>query len=132
MSDAADSPEDGTADSPVGEETAETPEADETAEPLAGEGSTEAPAGSGSVLDREVLLDVSVNLIPMFILLFFVVVFLAFSPFGEAPGNDAVLSLLVVGLHAVPFVGLAILTYLSAKQIERPKVRTAGERAEEE
>jgi len=66
-----------------------------------------------SVFDRETLLDLSVNIIPLFIILFFLVLFTIIRPFPP----DTVSFVIMVGLHVVPFVSLAILTYYSGKAI---------------
>lgn len=66
-----------------------------------------------SVLDRETLLDVSVNIIPLAIILFFVVLILAVSPW---PPNPLVVAVSIM-LHVVPFVSLAVLTYIAAHYI---------------
>lgn len=66
------------------------------------------------VFTREHLLNVSVNLVPMAIVLFFVVAFLVVAPWGYGPLATG----LLVVLHAVPFVLLGILTYVAARLIE--------------
>lgn len=68
-----------------------------------------------SDLSRETILDVTVNIIPMVILLFFVVLVTVFNPF---PPN---LSIMVTShfLTLIPFVLLGLLTYVSAKVIAR-------------
>ncbi|MFB6131606.1 MAG: DUF6684 family protein [Salinigranum sp.] len=65
------------------------------------------------IFDRETLLDLTVNFIPLFILLFFLVGYAIFNPFGSAPLARGLQFFLI----AMPFVLLAILTYLSAKAI---------------
>ncbi|MFD1512281.1 DUF6684 family protein [Halomarina rubra] len=65
------------------------------------------------VFDRETLLDLSVNVIPLFIILFFVGVFAVLPQFGYS----LVPTLIQMALLIVPFVGLAILTYYSGKAI---------------
>ncbi|WP_254425856.1 DUF6684 family protein [Haloprofundus sp. MHR1] len=72
-----------------------------------------ANTNSNKVFDRETLLDLTVNIIPLFILLFFVVLFLLVQPWG----GDLFPTAIMVGLHAVPFVLLAILTYFSGKAV---------------
>lgn len=68
---------------------------------------------ASSVFDRETLLDLTVNIIPLGIILFFIVVFAALPGFGYDPLVTGVqMSLLVI-----PFVGLAFLTYISGKAI---------------
>lgn len=70
---------------------------------------------TGTDIDRETLLDITVNLIPLGILAFFVVLFLVYSPFPPS------LFMLGMGelLTIIPFVLLALLTYVAAKVIAR-------------
>jgi len=63
-----------------------------------------------SVFDRETILDISVNIIPLFILLFFVIYTLIWSPYP----TDWFMESIALGLHIIPFVGLALLTYVAA------------------
>lgn len=63
-----------------------------------------------SVFDREKILDISVNIIPMVIIAFFVVVSLAMSPYPSNLFIDAI----TIMLHVIPFVCLALLTYIAA------------------
>lgn len=65
--------------------------------------------------DRETLLDLVVNGVPLFILLFFTVSFLVVNPFGFDPLLTGVQHALIV----MPFVSLVLLSYLSAKAISR-------------
>jgi hypothetical protein len=65
------------------------------------------------VFDRETLLDLTVNFIPLFIILFFIVGYAVYDPFGI----DSVSRILQYALLVTPFVLLAILTYLSGKAI---------------
>jgi hypothetical protein len=65
------------------------------------------------IFDRETLLDLVVNGVPLFIMLFFVVAFAVVNPFGFDPLASGLQYALVI----VPFVLLAILTYFSAKAI---------------
>jgi hypothetical protein len=65
------------------------------------------------IFDKETLLDLTVNVIPLFIILFFVVVFALVNPWGFDPlGSGLQYALLIA-----PFVALAVLTYLSGKAI---------------
>lgn len=64
---------------------------------------------SDKLFDRETMLDLSVNVIPLAIMGFFVVIFVVVAPFGFDPMTSA----LQFGLLVVPFVLLAILTYFS-------------------
>lgn len=66
------------------------------------------------VFDRETWLDISVNIVPMVIILFFIVFILFYSPW---PGNWFMQGV-ALGLHVIPFVFLALLTYVSARIIE--------------
>jgi membrane protein implicated in regulation of membrane protease activity len=65
------------------------------------------------VFDRETLLDLLVNGIPLFILLFFIGVFLALPAFGLG-GLATGLQFAIVG---VSFLALAILTYIVGKAV---------------
>jgi hypothetical protein len=65
------------------------------------------------VFDRDTLLDLTVNFIPLFIILFFIVGYAVYDPFGI----DSVARILQYVLLVAPFVLLAILTYLSGKAI---------------
>lgn len=65
------------------------------------------------IFDRDTLLDLTVNMVPLFIILFFVVGFALFNPFGFDPLATGI----QYGLLVFPFVALAILTYLSGKAI---------------
>lgn len=69
----------------------------------------------GAGLDRETLLDLVVNIIPMGILLFFVGVFLVYMPWEE----NLFLTIVSHFLTIFPLVMLALLTYVSAKVISR-------------
>ncbi|MFB6123730.1 MAG: DUF6684 family protein [Haloferacaceae archaeon] len=73
------------------------------------------------IFDRDTVLDLTVNFIPLAIMLFFLVGFAVVNPFGWDPLTSG----LQFALLVVPFVLLAILTYLSGKAIslaeqERP------------
>ena len=68
---------------------------------------------SDKLFDRETMLDLSVNIVPLVIMGFFVVVFIVVAPFGF----DPLASALQFGLLIVPFVLLAILTYFSGLAI---------------
>jgi hypothetical protein len=70
-------------------------------------------ANETEIFDRETLLDLVVNIIPLFIIFFFIVAFLLFNPFGVEPLASGI----QFGLLVAPFVLLAILTYISGKAI---------------
>jgi CBS domain containing-hemolysin-like protein len=65
------------------------------------------------LFDRETLLDLTVNIIPLVIIAFFVVAYVFMSPFETNPLTTAV----QFGLLVVPFVLLAVLTYISGRAI---------------
>ena len=68
---------------------------------------------SERIFDRETLLDVSVNVVPLGIILFFVVTYLVV---GDYPSDPLVLvvQLSIMGLTGI---GLLVLTYYSGKAI---------------
>lgn len=68
---------------------------------------------ANKIFDRDTLLDLTVNVVPLFIIAFFVVAFAAFSPFGIDPLASAI----QFGLLAIPFVLLAILTYFAGRAV---------------
>lgn len=68
---------------------------------------------SERTFDRETLLDLSVNIIPLGVLLFFVVLFAVVAPF---PG-DSVAITVQMAIIIVTGIALAILTYYSGKAI---------------
>ena len=63
-----------------------------------------------SVWNRETILDITVNLVPIFILAFFIVLFLVFSPWAPSTFYQAI----SIGLMIVPLVVLGLLTYVAA------------------
>ena len=63
--------------------------------------------------DRETLLDLVVNFIPLGIILFFIATFVVFTPWGF----DLRTSGVMLAIMGVTFAALAVLTYLSAKAI---------------
>ncbi|WP_276299421.1 DUF6684 family protein [Halorussus lipolyticus] len=69
---------------------------------------------ANSVFDRETMLDITVNIVPLVILGFFIVYTLIWSPY---PTNWFIEGI-ALGLHIIPFVLLALLTYISARAIE--------------
>lgn len=68
---------------------------------------------SDRIFDRETMLDLSVNVIPIAILLCFVVLFAVVAPF---PGDSVVL-VVQMGVIVVTGIALAVLTYYSGKAI---------------
>ncbi|WP_435360727.1 DUF6684 family protein [Haloarchaeobius sp. DFWS5] len=74
------------------------------------------------VFDKDTILDLTVNIIPLGIMLFFLVLFVP-SIYGPWPW-ESTYSLLQVALIVVPFIGLAVLTYFSALAIEGDAVES--------
>lgn len=72
------------------------------------------------IFDRETLLDLTVNVVPLVIIAFFVVAFLVVNPWGV----DPLASGIQFALLLAPFVLLAILTYLSGKAIAGDEKRS--------
>ena len=68
---------------------------------------------ASDIFDRETMLDLLVNVIPLFILGFFIVAFLVSSPFGI----DPLASSIQFGLIAVPLVLLTVLTYFAGRAV---------------
>ena len=66
------------------------------------------------VFDKETWLDITVNIVPLCIIGFFIALFTVLSPWGF----EGLTSTVAYGLLVVPFVGLAYLTYFAAKKIE--------------
>lgn len=84
------------------------------------------PSESGgwlSWLDRETVLDVTVNLIPLVILAFFAVFYTVVYPWDSDPGMFVLMHFLTL----FPFVMLVILTYFSAKVVSRDQRRLEAE-----
>jgi arginine exporter protein ArgO len=67
------------------------------------------------VFDRETLLDLTVNIIPLVILAFFFVAYIVFTPFGV----DSVMTALQLGIIAVSALGLLVLTYYSGMAVSK-------------
>jgi hypothetical protein len=63
--------------------------------------------------DRETLLDLTVNAIPLGMILFFVVLFLVISPYQSAP----VVTAIQFSILGSMFVALFLLTYYAGKAI---------------
>ena len=73
------------------------------------------------IFDRETVLDLTVNFIPLFILGFFFLAFILVNPFGF----DSVISTIQLGIVGSMILGLGALTYYSGKAISK------AEKAEE-
>jgi hypothetical protein len=70
---------------------------------------------SERTFDRETLLDLTVNIIPLGIIAFFVLVFLFVRPWELDPFVTAI----SMGLLVVPFVVLALVTFVSGRAVAR-------------
>lgn len=76
--------------------------------------------------DRDTLLDLTVNVIPLGIMLFFIVAFAVVNPFGW----DNVISTLQFAIVVVTFLLLAVLTYYAGKAISEAEEVTEIEPGE--
>lgn len=65
------------------------------------------------VFEKETLLDISVNVIPILIILVFVGVVL----FTEPWPFDLATEVISLGLHVIPIAGLVLVTYVAARYI---------------
>ena len=72
-------------------------------------------SNDSKIFDKDTLLDLTVNFVPLGILLFFVVYMVVMDPWSMY--DDPLMLTLTIGLHAVPFVALTFLTYISGKAI---------------
>lgn len=70
------------------------------------------------VLHRETLLDITVNAIPMVIILFFIGYLLLTSPWV----GDPFVTVVAIALHVIPLVLLGLLTYVSARVIQAAEI----------
>lgn len=77
---------------------------------------------ASKLFTREVLIDVSVNLIPIAILAAFFVLFVAVAPWGL---GFTLTTAIQLALIVAPLVGVAVITYLAVTKI-------GGERRETE
>lgn len=68
---------------------------------------------SSSVFDRETILDLTVNFVPLGIILFFIGAFALVNPFGFDPTYSAI----QFAILGVMFASLTYLTYYSGKLI---------------
>lgn len=70
---------------------------------------------AAKTFDKETLLDLTVNFVPLGIILFFIIGFAVVTPWEPEPFTDAI----GFGLLIVPFVALAVLTFFSGKAISQ-------------
>lgn len=73
--------------------------------------------------DRETILDLTVNMIPLGIMLFFIGVFVVLNPFG----SDPVATALQMSIMVVMVVALTALTYYSGRAISNAEDELEGE-----
>ena len=71
---------------------------------------------NSSVFDKDTILDLTVNIVPLFILAFFAVLYVAVNPWTIGNPIVTVISHLML---IFTFVSLAVLTYVAAVFIER-------------
>lgn len=81
---------------------------------------------AAKIFDKETILDLTVNIVPLGIIAGFIVLFAVYDPFGY----DTLGTPIMYGLLLFPFIGLAVLTYISGKAIagdeKRSEVYLAG------
>ncbi|MFB6179373.1 MAG: DUF6684 family protein [Halorientalis sp.] len=82
---------------------------------------------SPSTFDRETILDLTVNVIPLGILAFFIVAYAFFNPFGW----NSLISTLQFAIIIVTAVLLSILTYAAGKAISEAESEMDEETAVE-
>lgn len=76
--------------------------------------------------DRETILDLTVNMIPLGIMLFFIVVFVVLDPFG----SDPVATALQMSIMLVMVLALTALTYYSGRAISNAEKALEAEPGE--
>lgn len=77
---------------------------------------------ASNVFDRETMLDLLVNVIPLGILIFFIALFVVDNSFGGNP----IYTYLQFGIVVVTFGLLLVLTYFSGRAIATDEERTEG------
>lgn len=70
---------------------------------------------SSTIFDKDTLLDLTVNIVPLAIMAFFFVAFILVNPWGSGFTLERGLQFVLIGWV---FVGLVILTYVAAVRIE--------------
>jgi hypothetical protein len=78
------------------------------------------------VFDRETLLDLTVNFIPLVILAVFFLGYIVFSPFGF----DSVVSTIQLAIIGLMALALAALTYYSGKAVSKAEKAAEAEASE--
>ena len=82
---------------------------------------------SSRTFDRETLLDLIVNAIPLAMMAFFVGVFVLYNPFGTDLANQAI----QLSLVTITFGALLVLTYFSGRAISKAEEELEEEEPEE-
>lgn len=82
---------------------------------------------SSRTFDRETLLDLVVNAIPLAMMAFFVVLFAVFNPFGADLANQAIQFSIVI----ITFGALFVLTYYSGRAISNAEAELEEREAAE-
>jgi amino acid transporter len=72
-------------------------------------------SANDGLLDRRILLDVLVNLVPIGILAFFVLLFIVYAPYP----SDPVVLVIQMSLIIIPGVVVAIVTYYTVRVVTR-------------
>ncbi|MFB6271176.1 MAG: DUF6684 family protein [Halobacterium sp.] len=70
---------------------------------------------SSTIFDKDTLLDLTVNIVPLAIMAFFFVAYLLVNPWGSGLTLERGIQFFLIGWM---FVGLSILTYVAATKIE--------------
>jgi small neutral amino acid transporter SnatA (MarC family) len=78
---------------------------------------------SREIIDRETILDLTVNFIPLGILVFFFGLYLVVNPWGFDPVFSTIQFAIIGGIA----VALTILTYVSGKAVARDEKRFGEE-----
>jgi Na+/pantothenate symporter len=81
---------------------------------------------SSQTFDRETLLDLVVNAIPLAMMAFFVVLFAVFNPFGADLANQAIQFSIVI----ITFGALFVLTYYSGRAISNAEAELEAQEAD--
>ena len=81
-------------------------------------------------LSRETVIDLTVNIVPLVIILFFIGLFLLADPFWVGDG-DLLTTVMSHVLLVVPFVLLAALTYVAGRRVQRAEEEPGLQRTEQ-
>ncbi|WP_232688208.1 DUF6684 family protein [Halobacterium zhouii] len=71
---------------------------------------------NSNVFDKDTILDLTVNIIPLVILAFFAVVYFVVAPWGM---DQILVAVIAHAILLFTFLSLAVLTYVAATYIER-------------